>query len=75
MLHSIFLGKSAVKQAPNFTNLHNRMFKKAESIAETRERRDQRAKLLLSGKKPTQAPAQGKVEYESIWLSSFWQNF
>ncbi|XP_055305262.1 deoxynucleotidyltransferase terminal-interacting protein 2-like [Sitodiplosis mosellana] len=56
-------GKSAVKRAPNFTNMHNRMFDKIESITETRDRHDQRAKLLLSGKKPTQAQAlaQAKV--------------
>lgn len=57
-------GKSAVKKAPNFTNMHNRMFNKTESIAENINRHDQRAKLLLSGKKPTQAPAQGKINFD-----------
>lgn len=51
------------------------MFNKIESIAETRDRHDQRAKLLLSGKKPTQAqaqaqapaqaPAQGKIIFNN----------
>lgn len=38
--------------------MHNRMFSNIESITETRNRHEERAKLLLSGKKPTQA--QGK---------------
>lgn len=67
ILFSSLIGKSGVKRAPNFSQLHNRMFNKIESIAETRDRHDQRAKLLLSGKKPTQAqaPAQGKNSFNN----------
>lgn len=51
----VFIGKSAVKSAPNFGNIHKRIFEKAESIDEAVTRHDERAKLLLSGKKPTAA--------------------
>ncbi|XP_031628662.1 E3 ubiquitin-protein ligase RBBP6-like isoform X2 [Contarinia nasturtii] len=48
------IGKPNVKPVPNFTNIHKQMFKKAESIDEARNRQVERAKILLSGKKPPQ---------------------
>lgn len=43
------------------------MFNKIESIDETLDRYDERAKLLLSGKKPTQlkATSQGKITFNN----------
>lgn len=49
--------KSTAGVVPNFENLHNRMFEKAESIVENRNRHDQRAMQLMSGKKPTEIPS------------------
>ena len=56
-----FSVKSSVKPAPNFKEMHNSMFKKIESIDENRKRHDQRAKLLLSGRKPAEKTAEKRV--------------
>lgn len=50
--------RPVAKPAPNFGDMHKKMFKKAESIDETQKRHEQRANILLSGKKP--ATAQSK---------------
>lgn len=44
---------SQVKAVPNFSDMHNRLFNKAESIDEVLNRHEHRGKILLSGKKPT----------------------
>lgn len=48
---------------PNFKNIHGRHFKKAESIDESCKNRENRAQLLLSGKKPTAAQSKFKHTY------------
>lgn len=52
MYFHLFSVKSNVKPVPNFRGMHKNLFGKSESIDETRNRYNQRAKLLLSGKKP-----------------------
>lgn len=64
-----FIAKSHVKPAPNFGDMHNRLFKKTESIDEVRNRHETRAKLLLSGKKPT--TAQSKPNKHCIFRTHF----
>ncbi|CAH1363681.1 unnamed protein product [Tenebrio molitor] len=41
---------------PNFSLIHQKALNKVESIAEYKQRKENRAKMLLSGKKPCTAP-------------------
>lgn len=50
---------------PNFKNIHGRQFKKAESIDEACKNRENRAQLLLSGKKPTAAQRKFKLTFSA----------